>query len=118
MSPKTVLNRITLLLIAISAFTACTTSSEQQTPTVEPTPPAELTSATIPSTYKGITLPTPRPAEAGISQPPPAWLIVGNIAVQGSYGSFCYMLGAATCGDMPAPQDRSDIVTASLPADA
>ncbi|HKZ83513.1 MAG TPA: hypothetical protein VJ793_07630 [Anaerolineae bacterium] len=103
------MNRMILLLITISALVACTTGTPPQTPTAVPTP----TGATAPATYNGLPLPTPRPAEAGLSQPPPAWLIVGDKAITGTLAAG----GTSRVHGDPA-YALPDLPTAILPADA
>ena len=103
------MNRMILQLITISALVACTTGTPPQTPTAVPTP----TVAAAPATYNGLPLPTPRPFVAGLSQPPPAWLIVGDQAVIGTLAAG----GTSRVHGDPA-YAIPGLPTASLPADA
>ena len=73
----------------------------------------------LPITYQGLALPRPPQVAPDIPLPPAAWLIVDGKAVLASFGSSCLpvLIFGMGCGDMPAPQDRPDLVTAILPAD-
>ncbi len=75
----------------------------------------------LPITYKGLALPTPAQVGPDIVLPPAVWLIVGDKAVLASYGSSCYraglIFGTTGCGEMPAPWDWPDLVTATLPTE-
>ena len=74
----------------------------------------------LPITYKGLALPKPSQVNSSIlmPRPPAAWLIVGDEAVLASFGSSCFpmLIFGMGCGDAPAPQGRSDLATATLPA--
>jgi len=114
---KTDLIRIILLLITISALAGCTPRIEPTTPTLVPT----QTPSTIIISYKGVTLPAPRPGGGPIV--PPAWLVAGNVAAQGSSGSYVVtMIDKGECcltehGDAPPPPLYPDLATATLAAD-
>ena len=73
----------------------------------------------LPITYKGLALPTPAQVGPDGVLPPSAWLIVGDQAVLASYGSFCLpvLIFGMGCGDYLEPRDRSDLATATLPAE-
>ena len=76
--------------------------------------------ATYPASYNGVTLPAP----AQGAKLPPAWLVVGNIAVLGSGGSYEVTMidDKGQCcltehGDAAPPPLYPDLATASLAAD-
>ena len=71
-------------------------------------------SQALPSTYKGLALPTLRPVE-GFTEalPPPVWLIVGDKAVIGTLAA-----GGTSRGHRDPAYALPDLPTSSLPADA
>ena len=73
----------------------------------------------LPITYKGLVLSRPQSnRDIMMPQPPPAWLIVGDEVILASFGSSCLpvLVFGMGCGDAPAPQGRTDLATAILPA--
>ena len=114
---KTPLNRMIVLEIIVSALVACTPGIEPTTPTLAPT----QTPVAIITSYNGVTLPTPRPG--GGPGVPAAWLVVGNIAVHGSCGSYTVTtIDKGECcvtegGDAPPPPLYPDLASATLAAD-
>jgi len=117
MFTKIRLIRMAWLLIIISALVACSPGMEPTTPTPVPT----QTPIAIITSYKGVTLPTPRPS--GGPRVPAAWLVVGNIAALGSGGGYEVTVidGGECClvehGDAAPPPLYPDLAAAALAAD-
>ena len=73
---------------------------------------ARFRSQPLPSTYRGVTLPTPQPS-GDIPLPPPVWLIVGDQAIPASLAA-----GGTVRGHFDPAFAIPDIATATLPAEA
>jgi hypothetical protein len=74
--------------------------------------------ATYPASYNGVTLPAP----AQGAKLPPAWLVVGDQAVQGSGGSYAITTKSGDSemtehGDAAPPPLYPDLASVTLPAD-
>lgn len=71
-----------------------------------------------PTNYNGIDLPFAKPPGNVAVYPPPAWLIVGDQAIPGTFSSYCYTSGnQSSCVDSSWPDENIQLATATLPTD-
>jgi len=71
--------------------------------------------ASLPATYKGVSLSTPAPV--GDAQLPPIWLIIQGKAVNGTLQSFHLSNGQELNSDVDALLQAGELATAAFPAD-